>query len=84
MARIDQVLPKKTRKETIIQFGSGVFLRGFFDWMLQKLKRRGAVRRRRGRRAIHRLGVGDALTGRTASTPTSPAGWTGWRSRPST
>ena len=37
MARIDQVLPKKSRKETIIQFGSGVFLRGFFDWMLQKL-----------------------------------------------
>jgi tagaturonate reductase len=37
MARIDQVLPKKIRKETIVQFGSGVFLRGFFDWMLQKL-----------------------------------------------
>ena len=37
MARIDQVLPKKVRKETVVQFGSGAFLRGFFDWMLQKL-----------------------------------------------
>ena len=36
MARIDQVIPKKARSETVIQFGSGVFLRGFFDWMLQK------------------------------------------------
>jgi len=36
MARIDQVIPKKVRKETVIQFGGGRFLRGFFDWMLQK------------------------------------------------
>jgi tagaturonate reductase len=36
MARIDQVIPRKERRETVIQFGSGRFLRGFFDWMLQK------------------------------------------------
>lgn len=36
MARIDQVYPKKQRRESVIQFGSGVFLRGFFDRMLQK------------------------------------------------
>ena len=36
MARIDTVIPKKFRRETVIQFGSGRFLRGFFDWMLQK------------------------------------------------
>lgn len=28
--------PKKTRPIRILQFGGGVFLRGFFDWMLQK------------------------------------------------
>ncbi len=35
MARIDQVIPKTTRRETAVQFGGGGFLRGFFDWMLQ-------------------------------------------------
>ena len=28
--------PKKTRPIRVLQFGGGVFLRGFFDWMLQK------------------------------------------------
>ena len=28
--------PKKTRPVRVLQFGGGVFLRGFFDWMLQK------------------------------------------------
>ncbi len=36
MARIDQVIPKTTRRETAVQFGGGGFLRGFFDWMLQE------------------------------------------------
>lgn len=29
------------RKETILQFGEGGFLRGFFDWMLEKMHRAG-------------------------------------------
>ena len=28
---------KPVRKERVLQFGGGGFLRGFFDWMLQKL-----------------------------------------------
>lgn len=28
---------KKTRPERVIQFGEGGFLRGFFDWMVQKM-----------------------------------------------
>ena len=28
--------PKKTRPIRVLQFGGGVFLRGFFDWMMQK------------------------------------------------
>ena len=28
--------PKKTKPIRVLQFGGGVFLRGFFDWMLQK------------------------------------------------
>ena len=28
---------KKLRKERVIQFGEGGFLRGFADWMIQKL-----------------------------------------------
>lgn len=34
--------PKKTRPIRILQFGGGVFLRGFFDWMLQKANDAGA------------------------------------------
>ena len=34
--------PKKTRSIRILQFGGGVFLRGFFDWMLQKANDAGA------------------------------------------
>ena len=32
---------KKTRTEKIIQFGEGGFLRGFVDWMLQKINDKG-------------------------------------------
>ncbi len=41
MARIDEIVNKKKRKETVIQFGEGGFLRGFADWMLQKLNESG-------------------------------------------
>ncbi len=37
MPTINEVHPKPERPETIIQFGEGGFLRGFADWMLQKL-----------------------------------------------
>ena len=35
--RIDEKFQKVTRTEKIIQFGEGGFLRGFVDWMVQKL-----------------------------------------------
>ncbi len=37
MKRIDEIAKKPERRETVIQFGEGGFLRGFADWMLQKL-----------------------------------------------
>lgn len=37
MKRIDEITSKPKRRETVIQFGEGGFLRGFADWMLQKL-----------------------------------------------
>ena len=37
MKTITEIKQKKIRKETVIQFGEGGFLRGFADWMLQKL-----------------------------------------------
>lgn len=37
MIRINEKYQKIIRPERIIQIGEGVFLRGFFDWMLQKL-----------------------------------------------
>ncbi len=37
MKKIDQVIKKTIRPEKVIQFGEGGFLRGFADWMLQKL-----------------------------------------------
>lgn len=37
MKSIDQFKTKPKRRETVIQFGEGGFLRGFADWMLQKL-----------------------------------------------
>ena len=43
MARIDEVYGKPSRPERIIQFGSGAFLRGFFDWMLQKTNEAGLM-----------------------------------------
>lgn len=42
MIRIDEKFQKPVRPERIIQFGEGGFLRGFVDWMLQKLNDSGA------------------------------------------
>lgn len=62
MARIDQALPKKIRKETIIQFGSGGFLRGFFNWMLQKMNDAGLYEGSAVVVQSTASGVGDLLT----------------------
>ena len=40
--RIDEKFQKPVRTEKVIQFGEGGFLRGFVDWMLQKLNDSGA------------------------------------------
>ena len=40
--RIDEKFQKVVRPEKVIQFGEGGFLRGFVDWMLQKLNDSGA------------------------------------------
>ena len=40
--RIDEKFQKAVRPEKVIQFGEGGFLRGFVDWMLQKLNDSGA------------------------------------------
>ena len=40
--RIDEKFQKVTRTEKIIQFGEGGFLRGFVDWMVQKLNHSGS------------------------------------------
>ena len=37
MQHIQELVEKKQRTERVIQFGEGGFLRGFADWMLQKL-----------------------------------------------
>ena len=37
MQTIKEVVKKPSRPEKVIQFGEGGFLRGFVDWMLQKL-----------------------------------------------
>lgn len=41
MKLISETVKKPIRPETVIQFGEGGFLRGFFDWMLQKLNNSG-------------------------------------------
>jgi tagaturonate reductase len=41
MQNITDVLTKPNLKETVIQFGEGGFLRGFVDWMFQKLNESG-------------------------------------------
>ena len=41
MKKIDEIKVKPQRRETVIQFGEGGFLRGFADWMLQKLNNSG-------------------------------------------
>ena len=60
--RIDQVYPKKQRRESVIQFGSGAFLRGFFDWMLQKADDAGVMNDSAAVVVSVGLGAGDALT----------------------
>ena len=42
MASIETLYRKPVRPETVIQFGEGGFLRGFFDWMLKKANDAGA------------------------------------------
>ena len=42
MKNISEVVTKKQRPERVIQFGEGGFLRGFVDWMLQKLNESGS------------------------------------------
>lgn len=37
MKKINEVYQKKQRPVKVIQFGEGVFLRAFFDWMMQNL-----------------------------------------------
>lgn len=37
MKSIEQMTVKPNRKEKVIQFGEGGFLRGFVDWMIQKI-----------------------------------------------
>ena len=41
MKNISEVVQKPQRPERVIQFGEGGFLRGFVDWMLQKLNESG-------------------------------------------
>lgn len=41
MKKINEVFQKQNRSIKVIQFGGGVFLRGFFDWMLQILNEKG-------------------------------------------
>lgn len=41
MKNITEVIDKKQVKETVIQFGEGGFLRGFVDWMFDKLNESG-------------------------------------------
>lgn len=39
--KINEVYKKPERKETIIQFGEGGFLRAFTDWMIDKMNKKG-------------------------------------------
>lgn len=41
MKQINEIITKPKRKETVLQFGEGGFLRGFVDWMFQKLNNSG-------------------------------------------
>ena len=41
MKLISETVQKPKRTERVIQFGEGGFLRGFVDWMLQKLNESG-------------------------------------------
>ena len=41
MKQINEIVTKPKRKETVLQFGEGGFLRGFVDWMFQKLNNSG-------------------------------------------
>ena len=44
MKKINEVYLKTERPERVIQFGEGGFLRGFVDWMFQKLNDKGLLR----------------------------------------
>ena len=37
MQKIQEIYAKTERPERVVQFGEGGFLRGFVDWMFQKL-----------------------------------------------
>ena len=39
--KIQELYPRTHRPERVIQFGTGGFLRGFFDWMLEKTNQAG-------------------------------------------
>ena len=41
MKKVNEVYPKATRKETVIQFGEGGFLRAFTDWMIDIMNKKG-------------------------------------------
>ena len=41
MQKINEIHNKVIRPEKIIQFGEGGFLRGFADWMIQKINEEG-------------------------------------------
>ena len=44
MKKINEVYLKTERPERVIQFGEGGFLRGFVDWMFQKLNDKGLIK----------------------------------------
>ena len=41
MQKINEIYTKKERKETVIQFGEGGFLRAFCDWMIDAMNKQG-------------------------------------------
>ncbi|MBE7014991.1 MAG: tagaturonate reductase [Ruminococcaceae bacterium] len=41
MQKINEIYTKKERKETVIQFGEGGFLRAFCDWMIDTMNKQG-------------------------------------------
>ena len=43
MQKINEVYKKVERKETVIQFGEGGFLRAFCDWMIDAMNKKGKL-----------------------------------------